>query len=430
MLSDAHLEETLAKGRNAKLTQMVRLGAGIRVRDAKGRIFRSLIAFSLVSCVVVPLVASAQSSDLASEAHSQSRNRFLVSSSLPYTLPASFEGESSTLSAMQIGKIAADRCGSANLVTADSQSRSSFARSLCNDNKSELEVMRLFECAVACRLRQTASSNAMKLHYGIAACLLVERTLSETTDLLGQQQKAQDALVEKGIPISDPLLVQRLKIQLEDKRLENQSKIALLRSQLAALIGTENACRHVPVEPKEIVPSDQDVCEHIQQALRCRCDLQTMIRLRKMVNADTLTAWDGIGAMLSGVPVLAKPKPFWSKLLRTKRSQAEIQSAVAARLSWLDDLISERTKQIEMEVETAFEKKKTAALRWVKSGEQIANWGMRIEQLEKLAEVQGNLASQYEAKLNRLQAEGQRASLWAEWHLANEDLKLSIGCDL
>lgn len=408
---------------------MVGLAAGIRVRDVKGRIIRSLIAFSLVSCVAVPF-ANAQTSGLASEVQSQPRAMFLVSSSQPYTIPAPFEGETAPLSAMQIGRIAAERSGAANLVTADSKSRSSLAHSICNDNKSELEVMRLFECAVACRLRQTASSNAMKLHYGIAASLFAERTLNETMDLLGQQEKAQAALVDKGIPISDPLLVQRLKIQLEDKRLANQSKIAILRSQLAALIGTENACRHVPVEPKEIVPSDQDVCEHIQQALRCRCDLQTMIRLRKTVNADTLAVWDGIGAMLSGVPVLAKPKPFWSKLLRTKRSQAEIQCAVAARLAWLDDLISERTKQIAMEVETAFEKKKTAALRWVKSGEQIANWGLRIEQLEKLAEVQGNLASQYEAKLNRLQAEGQRAALWAEWHLANEDLKLSIGCDL
>ena len=82
-----------------------------------------------------------------------------------------------------------------------------------------------------------------------------------------------------------------------------------------------------------------------------------------------------------------------------------------------------------MEVETAFEKKKTAALRWVKSGEQIANWEMRIEQLEELSEVQGNLASQYEAILNRLLTEGQRIEHWAEWHLANEDLQLSVGCD-
>ena len=354
---------------------------------------------------------------------------FLVSFSSPYSIPAPFEAETTSLSAKQIGLIAAERCGPANLVTADSKSRSIQAISRCNEGESTLEVMRLFQSAVAYRLKQTASSNAMKLHYGIAACLSADRTMIETMELLGQQEKAQAALVEKGIPIPDPLLVQRLKIQLDDKRLENQSKIALLRTQLVALIGTENACRHAPIEPKEIIPSDQDVCEHIQQALRCRCDILTLLRLRKLVTSETLTVWDGIGALLSGVPALPQPKPFWSKLLRTKRSQAEIQCAVASRLSWLDGLIAERSKQVAMEVETAFEKKKTAALRWVKSGEQIANWEMRIEQLEELSEVQGNLASQYEAILNRLLTEGQRIEHWAEWHLANEDLQLSVGCD-
>ena len=402
----------------------------MRVRDAKDRVFRFLFAFWLVSCVAATRLAFAQTTGLDSETHSQTRGMFLVSSSLPYSIPSPFEAETTSLSAKQIGQIAAERCGPANLVTADSKSRSVQALSRCNESESTFEVMRLFQSAVAYRLKQTASSNAMKLHYGIAACLAADRTMLETMELLGQQEKAQAALVEKGIPIPDPLLVQRLKIQLDDKRLENQSKLALLRTQLAALVGAENACRHAPMESKEIVPSDQDDCEHIQQALRCRCDIQTLIRLRKTVDAETLTVWDGIGAMLSGVPALPQPKPFWSKLLRTKRSQAEIQCAVAARLSWLDSLIAERSKQVAMEVETAFEKKKTAALRWVKSGEQIANWEMRIDQLDKLSEVQGNLASQYEAKLNRLQADGQRIELWADWHLAKEDLQLSIGCEL
>jgi hypothetical protein len=395
-----------------------------------GRVFRFVFAFWLVSCLAVPRLAFAQSIELASETCSHPRGMFLVSSSLPYSIPSPSYAETASLSAKQIGLIAAERCGPANLVTADSKSRTIQAVARCNESESTFEVMRLFQSAVAYRLNQTASSNAMKLHYGIAACLSADRTMIETMELLGQQEVAQAALVEKGIPIHDPLLVQRLRIQLEDRRLENQSKIALLRAQLTALIGAENACRHTPIEPREIIPSDQGVCEHIQQALRCRCDIQTLLRLRKLVNSETLTVWDGIGATLSGVPSLPQAKPFWSKLLRTKRSQAEIQCAVAARLLWLDGLIAERSKQVAMEVETAFEKKRTAALRWVKSGEQIANWELRIEQLEMLSEVQGNLASQYEAKLNRLQAEGQRIELWAEWHMADEDLQLSIGCDL
>lgn len=356
-------------------------------------------------------------------------NSFLVSSSTPYSLP--YQNElSQSLSAAQIAQLAAARCGAAKMVTEDSKSRSLRSLSVCNKNDCEKVVLNLFQAAIAYRLRQTASGNAMKLHFGIAACLKAERIFNETEQLLQQQEKTQNQLVDKGIPIPDPLLVGRLKIILEDKRLENQSKMAILRSQLSALIGAENACRHNPNEADEIVPCDCDVCERIQQALTCRCDLVTLIQLKGGINADTLDAWDGIGALLTGVPTLAKPTQFWSKLLSTKRSQNEIERVLAHRRRWLDDLIAERTKQISMEVDVAFEKKKTAALRWVKSTEQIANWDTRILQVEKLGEVHGNLANQFESKLNRLQIQGQKTERWVEWHQANVDLMLAIGCDL
>ena len=316
------------------------------------------------------------------------------------------------------------------MVASDSKSRSLHSLSVCKDTDCAKELLNSFQAAIAYRLRQTASANAMKLHFGIAACLTAERIFNETEELFRQQEKTQDQLVDKGIPIPDPLLVGRLKIMLEDKRLENQSKVAILRSQLSALIGAEYACRHTPNEADEIVASDCDVCERIQQALACRCDLLTMNRLRGTINSNTLGVWDGIGAILSGVPLLAKPPPFWWKLLRTQRSQNEMEHAIAVRRKWLDDLIAERAKQISMEVDVAFEKKKTAALRWVKSTEQIANWDTRIIQLEKLSEVQGNLASQFESKLNRLQVHGQRTERWVEWHQASVDLLLAIGCEL
>jgi len=316
------------------------------------------------------------------------------------------------------------------MVASDSKSRSLPSLSVFKDVECENRILESFQSAVAFRLRQTASANAMKLHYGIAAGLTAERIFDETRHLLQQQEKAQRELVEKGIPIADPLLVERLELILEDKHLENHSKIAILRSQLSALIGTENACGHAPSEAEEIVPSDCNVCEHIEQALHCRCDLRTMKRLRGTINADTLSVWDGIGAFLSGVPAMAKQKAFWSKLFRTKRNQTEIERAIATRRKWLDELVEERTKQIAMEVDVAFEKKRTAALRWVKTGEQVTNWETRILQLEKLSEVQGNLASQFEAKLNRLQAKGQTIERWVEWHQANIELMLAIGCDL
>ncbi len=355
---------------------------------------------------------------------------FLVSSSVPYSIPTQFQPSAQSLSATQIGQFAAERCGAAKMVAYDSRSRSLPALSACKDVACENMILESFQAAVAFRLRQTASANAMKLHYGIAACLTAEQIFNETYHLLQQQEKAQTELVDKGIPIPDPLMVGRMMLILEDKRLDNQSKTAILRAQLSALIGTENACGHAPSEPDEIIPSDCNVCAHIEQALSCRCDLQTMKRLRGTINAETLAVWDSIGAFLSGVPVLSKQKTFWSKLFRTSKNQTEIERAIATRRKWLDALVEERSKQIAMEVDVAFEKKRTAALRWVKTGEQVTNWETRILQLEKLSEVQGNLASQFEAKLNRLQAKGQMMERWVEWHQANIELMLAIGCDL
>lgn len=384
----------------------------------------------LASCDFLPS-ALAQSNEQPGDVPFKTRpGIFLVHSTIPYRWPTQFQSSLHSLSAEQIGQLAAARCGAANLVLSDSKSRSHHSFSNCKDIDCEKEILNSFQAAIAFRLRQTASTNAMKLHYGIAACLAAERIFDETYELIHRQERAQTELVEKGIPIPDPLLIGRLKIIQEDKRLENQSKIAILRTQLSALIGTENACGHAPSEVDEIVPSDRNACEHIQQALTCRCDLLTMKRLRETINAETLEVWDSIGALLSGVPASAKPKSFWLKILQTKRSQTDIQCAIAVRLKWLDDLISERATQIVMEVEVAFEKKRTAALRWVKSGEQITNWETRIAQLEQLSEVQGNLAIQLEANLNRLQAKGQRIERWVEWQQANMDLLLAIGCDL
>jgi len=83
-----------------------------------------------------------------------------------------------------------------------------------------------------------------------------------------------------------------------------------------------------------------------------------------------------------------------------------------------------------MEVELAFERKRTAALRWVNAGEQTQNWEERIRQLEKLSEVQGNLAQQFEAKLNRLQSRAQQLERWVDWHQAQADLILATGDNL
>ncbi len=418
---DAHLKETLSFDFTAKFAQMVRSPTWIRRENTKSQFIWFVVAFCFLHSIrgLTPVYGQ-----------SIQPQPFLVRSSIPYQLPSQNEPAAHPLSAFQVGKLASERCGPAKLIASEAKSRPTHSLSVFKDGDCENEIIRAFQAAVAFRLRQTASANAMKLHYGIAACLKAESVFDQTLETLQRHGKAQNQLVDKGIPIPDPTLVERLKTSLEDKRLENQSKLAVLRSQLSGLIGTENACGHAPLEIDEIVPSDRNICEHIDQALGCRCDLMVLKRLGGTVNDDTLDAWDSIGSSLAGIPFVAIKKPFLSKVLRPHRRRSEMEFAIKARRNWLDDFVSERSKQIAMEVDVAFEKKRTAALRWVNASEQFANWGNRITQLESLSEVQGNMASQFEAHLSQFQIVGQRIERWTDWHLANMDLMLAIGCEL
>jgi outer membrane protease len=92
-------------------------------------------------------------------------------------------------------------------------------------------------------------------------------------------------------------------------------------------------------------------------------------------------------------------------------------------------LIAERTKQITVEVELAFEKKKTAALRWTIEHDCLANWDLRIQQLTALAEAHGNLAEQMSAKQSEFESQGKLIERWLEWHHADVELQLAKGCN-
>jgi len=360
----------------------------------------------------------------------QASSMFLVSSSIPYQFPESREASPESLSAIEVARLASDRCGIANAIQSNIKAEATSPKREHQENSCSDVLFRTLQNAIACRQRQTAAASAWKIHYGIAACLLATKILDETEAILREQLQAQLALVDRGVPIPDPLLVDRLKTSVSDKRLENDSKISTLRMQLSALIGPECACNHSPREDDTLVPSDVAVCEHIDQAMRCRCDLVSLRSVRGTIREESLEDWNTIASFLGGTPIFSKRSPFLWKLFRTKQSQNDIQRAIGARRSWLDKITSERTKQVTMEVELAFERKRTAALRWVNAGEQTQNWEERIRQLEKLSEVQGNLAQQFEAKLNRLQSRAQQLERWVDWHQAQADLILATGDNL
>jgi hypothetical protein len=88
----------------------------------------------------------------------------------------------------------------------------------------------------------------------------------------------------------------------------------------------------------------------------------------------------------------------------------------------------ERRQEIAREIEIAYENKRTAALRWSVTKEQLNVWSRRVEQLEKLGtENRGTIAELGAAKLSKLKEEAQLIERWMEWQTANVDLKLALG---
>ena len=348
---------------------------------------------------------------------------FAIRPSEPYFVPESISLKKA-IDASEIAMIAARQCGPANLMIREN----SISTSSRCDQDVEQTAIRSIRQATAQRFRENAATVALKLHYGLAACKKSQDLLSRTRQELDRQSNAQSKLIQEGVPIPDPLLMDRLLVDWNDQLLENESKQRALRIQLSELVGSEIACNYDPMFEFNLNPSDIDVCDYLQTAMRCRHEIALLYGLRNSINESAIELWESIAAALSGVPAL-RSKPL-SVAGRIKRLllRDEIEQAIQNRKQWLETLIQERTNHIRKEVEVAYETKRIAALRWANSKEQSKIWETRVLQLERIGEeLKGNMADQSAARLQALQSEVNTIKRWLDWHLANVDLENATG---
>jgi hypothetical protein len=396
--------------------------------QSTGQLRLLLIAVCLFPTVVDCSTALGQrDSQTIAEPSSAPPFFFVSSASLP-VIRDRIDSVEISLTSFQIAELAAQKCNAASLIQADSKARS-WTRAAARNEADTRAILNQVRLATAYRLRQSAAANALKLHYAIAASLQADRLLEETLELLSQQLQAQRELIAKGVSIPDDQLVSRTMTVMVDRQIENRTQLKQLRVQLAGLIGHQAACGHAPHEDPQLHPSDAELCERIEQAIECRCELLTIKRLSSTISPETLEAWNEIGAFLSGVPNVSARSYFWSKFVSKCLHPDEMACALEARKSWINSLIAERTKQISVEVELAFEKKKGAALRWVNATEQVKQWEQRLEQLIQMSNVQGNLAEQFHVRLKLQESRGAVIERWLEWHQAETELRLAIGCE-
>ena len=348
---------------------------------------------------------------------------FEIRPSEPYLVPEAIPLKKA-LEARDIASIAARNCGPANLIVREN-TISSLQR--C-DTEVEQTAIRSIRLATSQRLRENAASVALKLHYGLAACKQSQDLLTRTRQELDRQSKAQSKLIDEGVPIPDPLLLDRLRSDWNDQQLENESKQRTLRIQMSELVGSDVACNYDPLFDRNLHPSDIDVCDYLQTAMKCRDELALLYGLRATINESAIDLWEGIAAALAGVPAFrSKPLGVAARIKRLLLRD-EMEQAIRNRKQWLETLIQERTNNIRKEVEVAYEAKRNAAMRWANSQEQRQIWESRVQQLEKIGEeLKGNLADQSNARLQTLQSEINTIKRWLDWHLANVDLENATG---
>ena len=401
---------------------------GNRTWQSAGRLRLLLVAVCLIFTLPYQNIALAQTGSLPSGEPSTAPGFFFVSTAVSPAIQVSSDATSFSLTASQIAELAARKCNAASLIQADNKARN-WSRSNSRGETDTRSILNQVRLATAYRLKQTASANALKLHYAIAASLRAEQLLEETLGLLAQQQQTQALLISKGISIPDEQLINRTISNTQDKQIENRSNLKRLRVQLAGLIGHQEACGHAPVEDTQLHPSDAELCERIEQAINCRCELLTIKRLSSTISPETLEAWNEIGAFLSGVPNVSARSYVWSRMVSKCFHPNDMACALESRKAWMSSLITERTKQITVEVELAFEKKKAAALRWVIATEQVKQWEQRLEQLVQMSDVQGNLPEQFSVRLKLQESRGSVIERWLDWHQAEAELRLAIGCE-
>ncbi len=328
--------------------------------------------------------------------------------------------EAPTYEGFEIATLASERSGPAKLILQNHRGDSS--RISLRENSTE-ELFCEVRASASKRLREEVASKALKLHFGLAATYQVESLLNRTREELDRQLQVQERLIEQGISVPDSLQIERLRHAWVDKLIANDSARKQIRIQLASLIDPQIACNYIPIYVESLDPSDIDVCEYIATAMQCREDLVLLTRLRSQVSEKNLEAWDSLGGFLSGSPVAPTQQPWLVRKLRKTILRGEVDQAIQNRTCWLETLLAERKRQIVAEVEVAYEAKKSAALRWANQRELLHQWDLRIEQLEKLGEaLQGNLAAQMEARLNRLSEEGPLIERWLDWQQAQVDL--------
>lgn len=273
--------------------------------------------------------------------------------------------------------------------------------------------------------RFESAVDALRLHYALAACRMGQEINSQACSYANQQASLQEELIELGGQVDDITAIKRAKIELEDQRLELDSKLQKLREELGLLVGPEVACTYVAELVCAPTSDLYDRCDYEAWALQQRRELQALRYMRhhvELINEDSVDALGGLGGIpQSLLTLLGSAKPSW---LLHRRMTAE---DLAKRRAGLDRWIANRSEQIRVETSHAYTDKTTALERWKLAVTKSDALVERVERLSAIGDVKGNMPQQIQANLELFAARGIEVQRWLDWHLADCDLQEASG---
>lgn len=275
------------------------------------------------------------------------------------------------------------------------------------------------------QIRFEAAVGALRLHYGIAATQAGLSILRQAQAFIQEQASIQDELIDLGGQVEDPTALGRSAIELQDRRLELESKRSQMRQQLSLLVGSEIACDYESQFACAPAAELNECCEYESWAIDQRCELRV---LRWVRNRGDQIDQDMV-SVLSGLPIVpAELRAIWGPIDRPSfLGHKHAADLLAKRLDGLDRWIAIRTDQIRLEVSTAFRAKQLAQERWQLAIKKTDTLEERYERLRSLSELKGNLSEQIQAKLDIFRAQGEEVQRWLEWHLADCELQQASG---
>lgn len=338
------------------------------------------------------------------------------------------------LTAAECQRLGAAHSTMGNLLGGEGQQAANAGCTHSGESTEDSRLRRQMLAYAAQDQRNQSAGQALELYYlkynaeyGRDA---IEKGLAETR----QARAYREQIRQQGLDAAQyDGQLDRQHLELESRKVEIHRSIHELDSRLGELLGirTHGPAALWPETELEILAQPVDADEAVAIGLANRADIRGLEVLVRSINRDTL---DTVRAMLGAVnPLLGACPSRLSLLVRIFAHdciEAQEEREVAIRRRQAQELLADRRRTAEAEIRRAAFDLEQATRRVALAQDTLRSWDERLARLEfqrGLGQGQVSYFDQMEARLHRLQAEGDLVDAMVKWKIAEVKLKQAMG---